>query len=142
MPIRDIAAMNRSLDNDYGPTRGPNAAASHLLALFDGDPMVDVAEGGGEEVSGNGYARVSIAPADWSPAANGYKPMASPKVFPDTTAEWPNGASYWALIDGGDGVTMWDCGPLAEPLEITGPGPGPVVSISVFYDDAVTVEEE
>lgn len=142
MPIRDTAAMNRSLDNDYGTTRGPNAADSHLLALWDGDPMLDVSEGGGVEVVGGGYARVTVLPADWLPAVDGRKALAAPKQFPTVTAEWPEGAEYWALIDGGDGVTMWDCGPLTEALEVTGPGPGPLVTVAVYYDDAVTETEE
>lgn len=142
MPIRDRAAMSRSLDNDYGTTRGPNAADSHFLALFDGDPMVPLEDGGGEEVVGNGYARVTVLPADWSPATDGYKPLTTPKQFPNTTGEWPTGASHWALFDGADGTTMWDCGPLTEVLEVTGAGAGPMVSIAVFYDDAVSNDEE
>lgn len=132
MPIRDTAAMNRSLDNDYGTTRGPNAPASHSLALFVGDPMTD-----GVEVSGNGYARVVILPADWAPAADGMKSLINPAEFPAPTAEWPDSPTYWALI-GSDGF-WWDCAPLTEPLDITSASPeGPLVDVTIFFDDAVT----
>lgn len=140
MPIRDTAAMNHSLDDDYGTTRGPNAADSHLLTLWDGTPMIPVIDGGGSEIVGNGYARVEIFPADWSSAVDGMKTLVAPVQFPATTGEWPEGAEYWGLIDAADGVTMWDCGPLAEPLEVTGAGDGPIVSVSVYYDDAVRTD--
>lgn len=144
MPIRDTAAMNASLDNDYGDDRGPNAAAYHLLALFAGDPMLDVVDGGGEEltsVDNPGYARVTIDPSDWLPAANGRKDLTGPAEFPATTGEWAESPSHWALF-APDGTTCWDCGPLTEPLDVTGAGSGPLVSVSVFYDDAVSVDEE
>jgi hypothetical protein len=141
MPIRDVAAMNASLDNDYGTTRGPNAAASHELALFNGDPMIDVADGGGTELTAldnPGYARVTVSPADWLPAANGRKDLTSPKQLPATTGEWLESPTHWALIAAG---VMWDCAPLNEPLEVTGPGAGPLVSVTVFYDDAVVDDD-
>lgn len=144
MPIRDIAAMNRSLDNDYGTTAGPNAAASHLLALFVGDPMLPALEGGGVEadsVNHPGYGRVAILPADWLPAENGRKALAEPAQLPATTGEWDPEPDYWALFDV-DGVTMWDCGPLTDPLEVTGAGDGPLVAVAVYYDDAVTEPED
>ena len=134
MPIRDTAARNASLDNDYGTTRGPNAAASHALALFNGDPLVD-----GVELSGGGYARVTVLAADWAAASDGMKSPTNPQTFPATTAAWPNPATHWALYAGS---VMWDCGPLTEPLEVTGPGPGPTVGITVFYDETVVPPEE
>lgn len=132
MPIRDVAAMNASLDNDYGTTRGPNAAASHDLALFVGDPLTD-----GVEVTGGGYARATIAAADWAPAADGMKETTAPVALPNTTAEWPDAATHWALFAG---TVMWDCGPLTEPLEVTGASAGPLVAVAVFYDDSALIE--
>lgn len=144
MPIRDIVAMNRSLDNDYGTTRGPNAPAGHLLALFVSDPMLSVENGGNIECSAAshpGYARVSVAPENWLPAANGRKDLAAPKQFPATTGEWDPEPEYWALYDSA-GAVMWDCGPLSDPLQVTGAGSGPLVSVSVFYDDALAEPDE
>jgi hypothetical protein len=139
MPIRDTAAMNASLDNDYGATHGPNAPASHDLALFDGDPMVIDDETGlpvGVELTGvdsPGYARVTIAAADWEPAADGAKALTAPVQMPDATDAWTE-ATHWGLFDGS---TLWDCGPLTEALEVTEAGTGPLVSPVVFYDESV-----
>lgn len=131
MPIRDLAAMNASLDNDYGTTHGPNAPASHDLALFDGDPLLDGVEL--TDVDSPGYARVSIPAASWAPAVDGQKSLTAPAQLPDPTDAWVE-ASHWALLDGS---TMWDCGPLSEVLEVTAAGDGPLVSPVVFYDDSV-----
>ena len=134
MPTRDVAAMNASLDNDYGTTAGPNAPASHDLALFDGDPMLD-----GVELSGNGYARVSVAPADWLASDAGAKATAAPVQFADATGEWSE-ASHFGLFYGGT-ETLGDCAPLTEALEVTAAGPGPQVVPVVFNDDAVDAPE-
>ena len=56
MPLLDPGAMARSLDNDYGTTRGLNAADSHELVLFFGDPQSD-----GVEITEAG--RATILPA-------------------------------------------------------------------------------
>lgn len=141
MPIRDMAARNASLNNDYGVNRGPNAPASHQLALFYGDPMFLPEDGGGVEVVGNGYARQTVLPADWLDADQGRKTLAASKQFPNTTAEWPDTVTHWALF-AADGVTMWDCGPLAEPFDVTGAAAGPIVSVTVFYDSDVDDFEE
>lgn len=138
MPIRDLAARNASLNNDYGATRGPNAPDAHSLALFSGDPMIDAGDGGGVEISGGGYARVTIDQSEWLPAADGLKTLAAPKTFPATTGEWPDTVTHWALYDGS---TMWDCGPLAEEVDVTGAGAGPVVNVTVFYDDDTQNQE-
>lgn len=152
MPIRDVAAQNASLDNDYGATHGPNAPAVHYLALFSGDPMVDVAEGGGVEIASttdvddgaggtttvaNGYARVAVAnDATWAAADGGRKETVDPVQFADALAEWPATVTHFALLDAG-GV-MWDCAPLADPVDVTGAGPGPAVVPAIFFDDYVT----
>lgn len=132
MPIRDVAAMNRSLDNDYGTARGPNAADSHTLHLFFGDPMED-----GVEITGNGYASVTVLPADWSPAVDGMKSLTTPAEFPAPTGEWLDSPTHWALF--GDDGAWWDCAPLTEPLDVTGASSvGPLVDVTIFFDDAVT----
>lgn len=127
MPIRDQAAQERSLDNDYGPTRGPNAPDAHEVALFMGDPDL-----GGLEVAGGGYARAALDSDDWLLAADGAK--VSPTVtFPDTTDEWPGTVTHAALYDPVEGL-WWDSVPLEEPLDVTGPGDSPQVVLSIFYD--------
>lgn len=129
MPIRDVAAMNASMDNDYGTTRGPNSPSSHALALFVGDPMTD-----GVEISGHGYARTNVLASKWLPAADAYKSTNGGVQFPTVTSEWPDSPTHWALFDG---ATMWDCAPLLEPLDVTAAGPGPQVVVTIFYDDGV-----
>ena len=130
MPIRDIAAMNASLDNDYGATHGPNAPASHELALFDGDPMTD-----GVELTG--YGRATVAnDATWAAAADGQKQTVAPVQMPDVAGEQDE-ATYWGLFDG---TTMWDCAPLTESVQVTEAGPGPLVSPVIFYSDSLDEE--
>lgn len=144
MPLLDIEARNASLDNDYGATHGPNAPASHELALYAGDP----AEGGLEleattevedadgiiTVMPNGYARVTL-PNDatiWPPAADGLKESVLIS-FPVSTEAYSATATHWALI-GADGA-YWDAAELMTPADVTGPGQTPVLTLSVFYDE-------
>lgn len=138
MPLLSPEAMNASLDGDYGTTAGPHAAASHALALFYDDPsLADAPED--VELSGGGYARVTVNPSAWAAAAAGAKSTTAPVAFPSTTDEWDNAATYFGL-KGADGF-WWDFGPLTAPLEVTGAGPGPLVTPTVFYDDAVSTTE-
>lgn len=125
MPIRDIVAQNRSLDNDYGTTRGPNAPDDFEVALFDINPA-----SGGVEITGPGYARAALDSDDWLPADEGVKRVTV--AFPDSTDTWSQ-ATYWGLYDPVVGL-WWDCAPLVLPLNVTGAGTGPTVALSVFYD--------
>lgn len=145
MPIKDEAAMNASLNNDYGATKGPNSPSSHSLALFVGDPQLEVADGGGYEISAiscPGYARVAISnDASWAPAADGMKQTAESVEFPAPTDEWVEEPTYWALIAPGE--VIWDTGPLTEPMQITSASTeGILIRPVIFYSDAVTEEEE
>ena len=132
MAIRDVGAMNASLDNDYGPTRGPNSPPAHQLALFVGDPFDEGVEL--DPAAAPGYARVTVLPAAWPPAEDGIK--ATDVQLPPVTDEWADAPTHWALY-GSDGATMWDCNPLSEPIDVTGPGDGPVVTVTIFYDESV-----
>ncbi len=145
MPIRDVAAMNASLDNDYGATRGPNAPASHELALYVGDPQVDPLEGGGYEIADDtcpGYARVSIPNNGvWAPANEGLKTLIDGAEFPPPTGEWADEPTHWGLV--APGGVVWDTGPFTEALQVTAASDtGPLVQPTVFYSDAVIEEEE
>jgi hypothetical protein len=142
MPIRSVAAMNKSLDNDYGATKGPNAAASHQLALFSSDPLVEDDPTTVELTTGTcpGYGRATIANgAAWAAAANGQKATAAPVTMPAPTAEWAVSATHWGLY-GSDG-SWWDCGPLTDDLLITGAGPGPLVNPVIFYADSLVGDD-
>lgn len=126
--LLDTAAQNKSLDNDYGATRGSNAPASHQLALFAGDPSLD----GVELASAGGYARVTIANngTSWPAAAAGQK--TGPGVtFPTSTGAWSDVATHWVLI-GSDG-NRWDSGALAEEIDITAAGVTKKVTPTIYY---------
>ena len=139
MPIKDVAAMNRSLDNDYGTTRGPNAADSHELALFDNDPTIDGVEL--DDADCPGYARADVAPADWAASAGGSKSTTDPVPFDDPTDAWDTQAKWWALIDGDDHTTVWDCAALSEALSITEAGGDLSIQPTVFYANTVDIPE-
>lgn len=151
MPIRDPAARNASLDNDYGATHGPNAPDDFEVALFLGDPLLggievpdetEVDDGsGGTVLVPNGYARGTVAnDASWAPAADEMKSTAAPVQLPDVLAEYPDTVTHWALFDAADSTTMWDFGRLAAPLDVRSAGPGPAVTPTVFYADSITEE--
>jgi hypothetical protein len=125
MPLASVAAQNASLDNDYGTTRGPNAPGAHELALFNGDPV-----NGGTELTGFGYARASVLPADWIAADDGAK--SATVTFAAPTAAWLT-ATHWLLIDAADSTTFWESAAFDEALEVTGAGAGPEVTVTVFY---------
>lgn len=129
----DIAAMNALLDAGYGTTRAAGCPASHEYALFYGDPR-----DGGVEISGGGYARVTVAAADWNAAADGEKSTVWLQMA-DSTDEWSSEATHWALLDGS---TLWDSGPLVEALNVTTAGDGPLVRATVRFADSIVPEED
>lgn len=132
MPIRDAIARRKSLRNDYGTDAAADAPASHDLALFAGDPMLD-----GVEVTGGGYARAEVLPADWED--DDTEAIFAIVQFPDATAAWDI-ATHWALY-GADG-NWWDCGEFASPMNVAGAGPGPEARVPIFYADAITEPDE
>lgn len=136
MAIRDQAAMERSLDNDYGATAGPHAPASFQVALFDGDPSVEGVELRtlNDDNEPTNYSRVTIFQEDFGPAEEGVKALLEPVTFPAPAAEWDT-ATHWGLYDPVEGL-WWDCAPFQDPLEVTAASnKGPVVSLAIFYDD-------
>jgi hypothetical protein len=123
MPIGTVAAMNASLDANYGPTRAAGLPSSHTLGLFFGDPLV-----GGVEISGFGYARPTVLATDWLTAAGGFK-STHPIQFAAPTGAWPEAPTHWALFDGD---TMWDTAPLVSPLYVTSASStGPTVVVTM-----------
>lgn len=132
MPIRDAAARRKSLRNDYGTDAAADAPASHEVALFSGDPMVD-----GVEITGSGYARASILPADWTDDET--EGISATVTFAAPTGEWDE-ATHWALY--GADLLWWDCGEFETPLLVTGAGDGPIVQVPLFYADSITELEE
>lgn len=144
MPIRDQAAQERSLANDYGPTRAAAAPDTFDVCLFAGDPLAggveladttEVDDGtGGVDLVDNGYAPALLDNDNWAAPSGGILTTATPVAFGAVLAEWPDTVTHWALRDRATGA-WWDCAPLVEPLEVTSAGPGPTVTLAVFYDN-------
>jgi len=133
MAIKDVAAQNASLANDYGPNHGPASPDAHELALFNGDPMFD-----GVEITGPGYAPATVSnDAGWPDPDGGA--ISRSITYGAPTGPWDE-ATHWLLRDPvtGDG---WDCSALTEPLNVTDASDdGPVVIVTIFHPDALTDE--
>lgn len=126
MALVSIEAQNASLDNDYGTTRGPNAADSHEILLLDED---------GIELAGSGYARPTVLPADWPAADGGEKTVVAEFGIP--TGAWVKAVAWQAL---GDDGFLWDSVPIVPPLEVTGASVAAVpVAITVAYSQPTTL---
>lgn len=143
MPILDAAARLRSLQDDYGPTRGPNAPDSYTVELWVGDPslagsyqMPATTTLEDSTVVANGYAAPTVLSDNFAPDELGIGVRVQ---FPDATEEWPDTATHWLLRDTVTGEG-WDYALLATPLDVTAPGPGPAVDVTVFYDDDITLD--
>jgi hypothetical protein len=119
--LRDVAAINASLDNDYGATRGPNTPAALEVALLETREP-------GSEITGGGYSRPTLDSDDWLPAADGVKSSA-PVSMGTPSGAWDT-ANYAGLYDPVAAV-WWDVVPLAEPLTVTGAGDPVTVVLSV-----------
>lgn len=119
----DETARNASLDNDYGPTRGPNAADSHEVVLLDADGFEL------EDATSPGYARVTVESDDWPAAEDGQKTLVVD--FPAPTGEWVS-AVAWQLVAAGD--VVWDQGQLLDVLYVTtASDAGPSVAVTIAY---------
>lgn len=135
MPIRDIAAMT------YELASSPLLALGAELAMFNGDPMVPAVDGGGVELDATdcpGYIRQNVLSSNWLAAADGER-LSQTIQFGAATGEWLTSATHVALWY--PALNAWgDCGPLEEPIDVTAAGPGPSVTLSIFFDDAVEAE--
>lgn len=76
-------AENKILDHIVGKTSFTMPTA--YLALFTTAPTD---AGGGTEVSGGSYARVTTAGADWGAASGGANTNANTLTFPTATGNW------------------------------------------------------
>lgn len=132
MTLYSVAAQNASLDNDYGATKGPNAAAAHEVALFTNDPDL----GGVELDAIGGYARVvwTNNGTNW-PAASGGQKTSAPLAFPDATDAWSDTAKWYVLYDAADSTTQWDGAPLSDEISITAAEAGPIAELTIYYNN-------
>lgn len=81
--------------------------SSWHLGLFSSDPTD---AGGGTELAGSGYARVSTSSGDWSaPSSTGQSTNASAFLFPVASGAWA-AASSWGIFSAPTGGTLlaWD----------------------------------
>lgn len=133
MTLLSPAAQSASLDNDYGANKGPNAAAAHELALFNGDPRL----GGTELTSDGGYARVVITNngTNW-PGASGGSTTSAQQTFAASTDAWSDTATFFVLYDHADGTTAWDSGELADEISVETSGTEVATSVTVYYEDS------
>jgi hypothetical protein len=140
MALLDIGPQNASLDNDYGSTKGPNAAVSHLFALYAGDPATGV---GVELDIAGGYDRVAM-PNDgtsWPTAAADGAKTAAAVQLPTSTGPWTVGgspavATHFVLL-APDGVTRWDSGRLDTPISVDAAGADIQATPTVYYDPTI-----
>lgn len=127
MPLGSDTARNAVLDTSIN-----TAAPTPLyLALYAGDPMT-----GGTEITGGGYARVSIASSGWAAASAGVKATNAAVSFPFSTAAWSATATHAALLSASTGGTMWDVGVLASPITVTSAG-----TTVTFPSGSITIAE-
>ena len=133
----DPATQADMLNNMVGPSQGANGPSSWLLSLWAGDPSAGGVEA--NTTSCPGYARVSVAAADWAEATSGdpVKRTTDLVQFGDATDVWASTLTHWALIH----PTTGDLGPSGQvardqQIDVTAAGPGPAVRPEIYFDEA------
>lgn len=86
-------AENKVIDHMTGKTTFTKPTA--YVGLYTAAPSDS---GGGTEVSGNNYARVATAGADWNAAASGSTSNANAITFPTASGSWGT-VTHFALFD-------------------------------------------
>lgn len=127
-------ARAKSLANDFGPTRGPNAPDSFYVILLDDDPEFD----GVELDSGTcpGYARVLVDSDDFVVVDDvGMRIFAT---LPDATGAWSKIGRFAALLNSADTTEMWDYTTI-DPIRVREAGYfEEALSFTVYYSDDST----
>ena len=100
---------NEILDHLFG--KGSYTPPTIHVGLSTADPGDSGA--GLSEPSGNGYARVSTAAADWNSASGGSLDNANAIVFPQATGSWGT-ITHFALFDASTGGNMLAHGSLTQ----------------------------
>lgn len=85
------------------------------IALSTADPTDDAS--GLAEPSGNGYARVSTAAADWDSASGGSASNANEISFPEAIGNWGT-ITHFALFDAASGGNMLAHGSLSASWDV------------------------
>lgn len=94
----------------------PTPPADVYCALFTVTPTHT---GGGTEVTGGAYARVTIAntTTNFPNASGGSKSNGTPITFPTTTADWGTVVAF-AYFDAGTGGNLLGFGAIASPADV------------------------
>lgn len=128
MPFYDEAAQNAALDALWGAGHGASMPTTFQVGLLDGDPT----DGGAELDPDGGYARITRTnnASTWLPADAGAK-VSVVLTFPDATDAWSADATWWGIYVSG---ALFDYGPLADTLQVTGAGDGPQITLARYFD--------
>lgn len=132
MPLGDVTEQMRVLDSMFGVDHSSAMASSHTVHIYTGNPY-----DGGVEITGPGYAAVSVDnDATW-PAADTDATKSIDVTFPDPTDAWDDGGCWVLTADDTDDIAAWEF--FDAPLEVDGAGDGPVVTVTVYVpnDDNV-----
>lgn len=128
MPIRDVAAQTKALRFCFGVDRSalaPDAFEVKLFADADGTVELDAADC-------PGYVPADVLSDDITDFADGQ--VTIPAQFADAAGAWTTSVQSAGLWDP-VAEEMYDVVELAEPLDVTGAGDGPLVVLTVFYDN-------
>jgi hypothetical protein len=106
---------NKTMDHILGGPDYTRLANVHL-ALFTSAPNES---GGGTEVTGGSYSRLSITnnSTNFPAAVNGQKTNGVAQTFPTATASWGT-VTHWALMSAASGGTILFFGALSTPKAI------------------------
>jgi hypothetical protein len=104
---------NKLLDHLFG--KASYTSPTIYVGLSTADPLDDGS--GLAEPSGNGYARVQTAAADWNAAVNGLIDNANDITFPQATGSWGT-ITHFALFDAATGGNMLAHGALSQSKAI------------------------
>ncbi len=127
MPIRDVSAQTKALRFCFGADRSALAPDAFEVVLFSDSEFTTELD----PIDCPGYVRADLDSDDITDFEDGA--VTIPVQFADVTGEWTTGvlgAGLWDPVAG----EMYDVVELSEPLEVTGPGDGPLVVLTVFYD--------
>lgn len=128
------SARAKSLANDFGPTRGPNAPDGFLIILLDDNPEFDGVEL--DSTSCPGYARAAVNNDDFEVVSGvGMRVL---KTLASPTGAWTKIARYAALLNASDTSEMWDYTAI-NPIRVREAGPfESALSFTVYYSDDST----
>jgi len=126
-------ARLKSLLDDYGPTRGPNAPDNLLAHIYDGNPAM----GGTEldDVTCPGYEPVAIDSDDFEATDDNQVQVEA--TVADATGAWTR-TGRWVVLEDADNLgEFWDYVPIAAVTAAdAGPFAGPLLIALNYVDDA------